>query len=50
MKKNNHDRDKRRNKKEHEPNDGTFISYKDSDEFNMDGSARYGAEQDSCDA
>lgn len=50
MKNNKQAREERKRKKGHEPNDGTFISYKDSEEFNMDGSARYGAEQDSCDA
>lgn len=48
MRNNKKDYDKKKNK-EHEPNDGTFISYKKSDEFNTNGSTRYGIEQDSCD-
>lgn len=49
MKSNNYEKENRKRRKGHEPNDGTFISYKDNEEFNMDGSARYGTEQDSCD-
>ncbi|HFE9681781.1 MAG: hypothetical protein E7J22_12380 [Clostridium perfringens] len=35
--------------KDREPDDGTFISYKENEEFNSNGSSRYGYEQDSCD-
>ncbi|MGU8235944.1 hypothetical protein ACV3T9_01605 [Clostridium perfringens] len=32
--------------KDREPDDGTFISYKENEEFNSNGSSRYGYEQD----
>lgn len=32
-----------------EPNDGSFISKADGDSFSMEGTVRYGEEQDSCD-
>lgn len=47
--KNKKGNNKNKKEKSHEPNDGTFISYKENDEFNSNGSSRYGYEQDSCD-
>ena len=32
-----------------EPKDGSFISKAQSDSFSMEGTVRYGEEQDSCD-
>lgn len=47
--KNKKDNNKNKKEKNHEPDDGIFISYKENDEFNSNGSSRYGYEQDSCD-
>lgn len=35
--------------KSKEPNDGSFISKAKDDSFSMEGTVRYGEEQDSCD-
>lgn len=35
--------------KSKEPNDGSFISRSEGDSFSMEGTVRYGEEQDSCD-